>query len=548
MKTRKSLLYLLVLLTTIGCTTHRESDIVKTADSLLWADPDSCLMYLENAPKTTSKAEEKHRELIRQHAYFRINGELESDSILSDLVSYFTQHGDYEAAGEANYIIGGSHVQKGEYFEATSYLKDAESLYQRGEICKPQLMGLLYLNLGNASEQCRLYHIAAEYCQQAIPYLKTYGNITYLTMCYHIMGKSQDNQDSAVIYLDSALYYANIMDDKSYYMEIEISRNSIINHKERMNLQTLSYLSDSCHLYFYAAFIVDYYIENNNLGKACEYMETLALDTSTNIWSKEQYYVLQSELYCAQNMHVEAYNIIKDLLIRQTAEIENSAYASTYIISQRYDAVKEQELRLQETVKKQRAYIGIIVVLLLCFVIGGAAYYIYKRSAFRIQLSEAEQKRLAQELEANRRVLRTRISERLEVARQLRVWESQNSESVPEAVNMLLPRRVKHEQEMWQEFYDEFNLCYNNALQKLRDMHPELNNPDLQYIALDYLGFDMTDKSFLLGVEKRTMWNRRNSIRKHLGMSEDADLDGWINSEMGDVQSISPPKLCTSGA
>lgn len=533
MKTRKSLLYL-VLLTAIGCTTHRESDVVKTSDSLLWADPDSCLVYLENAPKAYSEAEEKHRELIRQHAYFRITGELENDSTLSDLVSYLTQGGDYEAAGEANYIIGGSHVQKGEYFEATSYLKEAETLYQLSGQSSHKLLGLLYFNLSIAAEQCRLFDVAAEYCQQAIPYLKTHGYMTHLSVCYHLLGKCQDKQDSVVIYLDSALYFAKELDYKGCYMEIELTKSEIVD-SSIYNVDRLSksiYLCDSCQSYSYASEIASYYIKKNNYVKAHEYLEKLALDTTINIWSKEQYYVLQSELHWAQGKHEEAYNTLKQLHEWQTREIENSAYASTYIISQRYDAAKEKELRLQEKVKKQRAYIWIVVVLLICIIVGGYSFYINKKRKLELQLSAEQKKRLEEELSKNRAILRARISERLEIAKRLYQWSSHHAETVPDILGSLSPKQAASDQQHWKEFYGEFNQCYDNLLSRLGEDYPALTSSDLQYIALTFLDFDITDISFLLNITNRTIWNRRNSIKQRMGLDEEVNLDEWIKDDM----------------
>lgn len=424
-------------------------------------------------------------------------------------------------------------MQKGEYLEATSYLKDAETLYQLNGHNDPKLMGLLFLNLGKASEQCRLFDIAIEYCQQAIPHLKVGNNPTYLSACYHIIGICQIEEDVATMYLDSAMSYANTLDDKEYCKIIEYSRHKLAKNNEgRIDTELLCYLCDSCQLYFYAAILSDYYIKSHDYENAIDYLNKLAIDTTINIWSKEQYYVLQSELHWAQGKQTEAYNTLKQLHEWQTAEIENSAYASTYIISQRYDAAKEKELRLQEKVKKQRAYIWIVVVLLICIIVGGYSFYINKKRKLELQFSDEQKKRLEEELSKNRAILRARISERLEIAKRLYQWSSHHAETVPDILGALSPKQAASDRQHWQEFYGEFNQCYDNLLSRLREDNPALTSSDLQYIALTFLDFDITDISFLLNITNRTIWNRRNSIKQRMGLDEEVNLDEWIKNDM----------------
>lgn len=527
----------------VSCVSHEESEYIDVADHLLWENPDSCIKYIQPKGDLVSLYGKNRLKLINQHAYFKISGKIESDTILNQLIAFFTKNEYYSEAGEAEYILGAHYVQQGKFFEATSCLKLAEYLFQKENSIKPALMGMLYFNLGIASEQCRLFDIAIDYCNLAIPYLRKSNNPIYISVCYHLLGKSHYNKDTRLMYIDSALFYSK--DIKSvYHKEIEATKYQILNSTsyEGEMIANYIYLCDSCHEYSYAAEIATYYIDKGEYKKAQDYLNLLAQDTSINIWSKEQYFSIKADLHWVNNHKKEAYKTLKWLHEWQTKEIEQSAYASTYIISQRYDAAKEQEMRLQEQVKKQRAYFWIAIIMMICVLIGGYTYYINKKRKLELRISKEEKKRLEEELNTNRAVLRARISERLEVARHLHFWSSHHSEDIPDILGPLSPKQAASDQQNWREFCKEFDLCYGNLLLRLKKDFPALTDSDLQYIVITFLDFDMTDMSFLLQITNRTIWNRRNSVKQHIGMSENTNLDNWIINDMAKEYNIAEPK------
>lgn len=519
-----------------GCSLHSESNIVQTADSLLWSNPDSCVRYIIAIDEAVSDKTENRIETIYQHAYLKLTHEIEDSAKVSALANLPFRKRDYQIIGEANYILGAYHTQKGEFIDATIYLKQAERTLLRTEGVNPLLLGMVYFYLGASSEQARLFSLAKEYYSVSLTYLRKTDNALYLSACYHHLAKSCTDKNVSLIYLDSALFYSYKLSNPFYHKEIETTRYQISGAQDiktnELLYENMSFLCDSCQSYSYAAEITHHYIHQENYSKASEYLTILALDTAINIWSREQYYVLKAELLHAQGCKDEAFNIYKELHQQQTTEIQSSAYASTYIISQKYDAARERELRLQETVKKQRAYMWIAFSLLLCILIGGYSYYKYKKGQYELKLGEEEKKRMAQELETHKAILRARISERLQVARKIHSWGSHHEEKIPEELNILSPSQAARDVQNWKRFYDEFNLCFDNLLLRLNEKYPDLTDSDLQYIALTFLGFDITDLCFLLGITNRTIWNRRSIVKQHLNLPEGENQDEWIVKEM----------------
>lgn len=201
-------------------------------------------------------------------------------------------------------------------------------------------------------------------------------------------------------------------------------------------------------------------------------------------------------------------------------------------------------MRLQEQVNKQHAYFWIVVVLMICICIGGYTYYIHKKGKLELQLSNEQKKRLEQELESDRAMLRARISERIEITKELYAWCSHHNETMPDILGPLSPRKAANDLQNWKNFYDEFNLCYNNVLAKLKEKHPTLTETDLQYIALTLLQYDTTEMSFLLGIGKQTIWNRRTNVKRHMGMPDDANLNEWIINDMAkEYEMVEPQRI-----
>lgn len=548
MKDSKSLfLFSTIFLILMGCKPHREHSILRTADSLLWANPDSCVSYIQSHKNMIPISDSKRAELKLEHAKYKKNPlSYDGEDLLQDLSKSFITQLDYRSAGEAKYILGAHYVQIGNDFDATETLKEAESLYHQTNETPAILYGMLYFNLGIASERSRLFSVAYEYYKQALPYFKEEEKAVYLSATYHNLGKCLEDTLLALSYMDTALHYTQINHDRVYQNVIETTKYYITNptSKDDLNnyIDKLTFLCDTCHYNSYAAVLARLHIEQGRLSEAEQRLQQLAQDTLLDIWNIESYHAIRADLLYQQGKMQDAYIALRQLHKRQTQEIESSAYNRTYIISQKYDAAKEREMRLRETVKKQWAYFGIAIFLLICCLIAAYTLYIYKKGQYELLISQEQQKQLQQELYTNRVVLRTRIAERLEVAKQLHRWSSHLPEPIPDILNILSPKQAASDQENWKRFYHEFNLCYDNILQQLKDNHPDLTDSDLQYIAITYMGFNITDISFLLGIGKRTIWNRRSSIKQHLALPEETNLDDWITNEMTRPIQRTPPK------
>ena len=108
-------------------------------------------------------------------------------------------------------------------------------------------------------------------------------------------------------------------------------------------------------------------------------------------------------------------------------------------------------------------------------------------------------------------------------------WQNQR-----EMLQVRLRERLTmlNEDKEWTNFIEDFDTAHDNLLQRLKEQYPTLTDMDLQYIALRYLDFDTPDICLLLGLSKRTIYNRRQAIRQRLGINvTEEELDSWIRSQ-----------------
>ena len=59
-----------------------------------------------------------------------------------------------------------------------------------------------------------------------------------------------------------------------------------------------------------------------------------------------------------------------------------------------------------------------------------------------------------------------------------------------------------------------------------------LTSSDLIVISLMCLEIDITDCCSLLDMEINTMYVRRKRIKKHIGLSKEDDLEGWVKENI----------------
>lgn len=452
-----------ILLTACLSSCHHTIDPELTAiEAMVWQQPDSALGRLAQRPaEETDSRNRMFHILLDQHARNRAGLETSPDSIMPQLIYYFSRHRDEENLSKAYYVQGTQYLFRHDPTSAMAAMQQAEahiaalpdsSLYA----------ALIYFCQGYIAETQQQFALASEAYRRALPYADRLNDPHRQACFYRDAARMAPDQNDSITqsYYDHACALARQIGDTLLYCDIRVQQLGWAEYIDSAELYTLSrYMVDSLHRPLYAGLVADYLLRQGQTGEALSYIQDYASATYTPV-------------------------------IRGGSGVQRTP-STRY----RYMAVMETlTLRLQ----RQRLWlfiVGIVLVLLLTLSIGG--WYIYRH--------HERERGLEQQWQNQREMLQVRLRERL---------------------------TMLNEDKEWTNFIEDFDTAHDNLLQRLKEQYPALTDMDLQYIALRYLDFDTPDICLLLGLSKRTIYNRRQAIRQRLGINvTEEELDSWIRSQ-----------------
>lgn len=207
--------------------------------------------------------------------------------------------------------------------------------------------------------------------------------------------------------------------------------------------------------------------------------------------------------------------------------ISETGKTRTYAITERYDLNLMQQQNLRLTIRQQQDYliIGLLIIgfLLLLIVI----LYLNAHRKRTQSALEATQRDLRIKRDSLSRILKHRVHLTQNI--HLSKHYQKNRDEMPVWLKNVLADNLLTE---WEDLEKEFNSLYNDLLVHIKEQHPSLTPMDLKMIALITLGLDVADICLLLNQTKRTIWSRRQRIKKHLGLANGSDLEDWVAEQI----------------
>lgn len=516
-----------------ACTTENYELELQLAEEMLWQDVDSCQQVLNGIPfEELTSDQQKAWQLCDAHAQLRKTGVCPNDSLLKELEEFFIEKDDGRHAGEACYVLGTCRLLENNYDEALYYLKEAEYCLTSCKVYPSQLLGIVYYRLGNTAEQDRMYDVANQFYEKAIPYLKQTDNYLYLSSVYRDYASTMINplNEKANLLLDTAILYAQKLGDNALEMYARCVQLERAGASEEELLPLHHYICDTCHVYNHASNLIDYYLPHGDLQQVAYYLEILAQDTMNSAWSLEHYHYQQAAYLNAIREKDSAIHVLQRLHERQTQEIANHAYARTYTISQYYDLAVEQERRLQLQVERQRLYLLILALLLLGLVLIGIWYVRQQQARRRLVEQEKHIAVLQAQNKEKQQALIAQLHLRIQLSEQLRSSHKrkENVAEMPEWAQTMVDSLLFTGNTRAKQLRYDINNAYNNVLARLRAEFPLLTDADQTVCGLMIVGLDTKDICFLLDMSKDTLYTRHKRIKKHLGLGPDDELEAWL--------------------
>lgn len=528
MKVKVIIIIALVLCYSCSKKSIIESDELQKVISQVWLDADLAQNALEEIDASTlSEYEHERYRLAEAHLMLKRELRLPAGNDLDDIAESFLSCGDEASAAEVYYIQGAYLNYIGENTQAMQYLKKAES-YSATAIIR----GMTYYKMGRISESEQLYEIALNNYEKALPYLEEAGLPLYLASVYRELGRN--SSESRDMYFEKALSAARFMKDSILYMDIRYAQLSVSQPYSPEIACICQYMCHEVGRKRYAYDLVKYYIRTHKADSAKIYLDILAADTTAQIWSEQQHALWNSQYLHLKGKNKEAYESLYNLYNAYYRGLEEEGRASAFVAAQHFDNEVEKAKNLQLQLEKQQLYIVLaaVVIIILCV---GILLILYnaKRRTERLTeqaLTQQKIKELHKELQLRRDALKQVLNQRLELNKNLQeaLLTKKKGESIPDWAQQFIDSNIFSTDEQWEHFFNEFNGCYGDLLQRLQIKYPRLTSTDMQVLALYILGLDNSDICLLMGLTQRTIWSRRMRIKARVGLGEKESLDKWL--------------------
>lgn len=429
----------------------------------------------------TERMDEHAERVDSAYAYLKAHRELPQNIDLEAEAEWLASHSAHTYAGKTFYILGAHANLQGKDSLAMKHLKMAEVEWLQAEDAPAALVGMTYYKEGRISENEMLTEVALYHYRQALPFLEQAGDSLYLSsVCREIARTTTDTAEQRLFW-ERALRYAEALSKPLQWD----TRYQMLSHTQpcsRERIALSKQLCDSAHQFRFAADVVRQALRESKMDEAEHYLSLLKQDTIEYAWSQRQYRLLNAKMLYQQGRSREAYNMLEEVYEERIGQMEQEGAARSYTIAERFDNTQAREENLQLTLTRQRLQSGLAIG--ICLVLLTAALLTIIGLHRRGQHQEQQ--------ERMRQLLLQRIAN---ADKSHGLFESEKD---------------------WQEFRTQFDSAYSGKLGKLQKQHPALTTADMQVIALTEMGLDTSDICRLLGVNKQSIWNRKQRIKQHM--------------------------------
>ncbi len=527
--------------------------LLQIEDKLLQRQNKSAKILLDDININTLNTNDKMLWYLYDHVYnVRKNGAAYVDTN-NVIIPYFEKKGLYRYAGHALIYKGKLLTLQQHEEEAMLCFKKAENYLLQSINISDYLLADLYYQMAICYKADGLIQEGDIYAQKAIQHGKQAPDYLLVSESYKIMGNTHIRtkefdtivQQEVINLYDSAIHYHYLNPRKKIgdYHNIAYNKALFLDDTIRKVLHG-KYLVDSLHVLPPASAVANYYFNHNKLDSAWYYIQKLATDTNSTRYNtrrmKDAYDTLYAKYLQAIGNTEESSKRFAELAERFWERADMTERSRTYMIAQKYDVEKERAQRLELEVEKQNLWITLLIT------IGGTTillllFFIYqermrrKNAQLEAQNIQQEQQIIAlnNELALKRETLRQKLLQQIEFTRQMhlhqmRQGENEKENNIPSWLQNYINKQLLGNDKKGKTLCQEFNAIYHNMLKVLQTEYPEFTQADSMMCVFILLDFSITDICILLGIPKRTIWNRRNRIKEHLGLNQQADLDEWL--------------------
>lgn len=546
--------FVLPLLLLVGCAAGRKAtNELHWAERIMFEYPDSAKMILERIdqdklPGAESKATYR---LLYSQALDKNFEDVNEDTLIRPALDYFVKHGPDLRIAMSYYYLGRVQVNAGKEKEAVATFFSAEEFAARSG--DDFLLGLIYCQIGELYEQQNMFRGSMRYFRLARERYLAAGQTDYadkmlpaIATQYTLIG----SVDTATMYFDFALDRALIKKDTLGAINIFQCMSGMHLHfgdtlgarkvlYEMKHFAGIANISTSYHMMLAALFT-----EEQKLDSAKYYYRLILDESPDDIELQMIVYGAYASIFESKQDYKRAlqyskqYNELADSLMMMNHR--------NYIleIERKYDNEKlaYENFTLQTRTRFQLIFLLLAVIAMVYLI------WRYRKNLHIRELRIQEYKGMVEHLNLTHSNLLTQLDERkekelrlkkmlehrFEVPRQFADLVYQYEQN-PSLLNKKFRDMLKMNSlnnEAFRDLKEIVNENYNNIVDKLRKIHPNLTEQDLDMCCLICSGFNSQEMCIIFGYTSvNNVYIRKSRLKQKMKDGKSfTDIESYLDS------------------
>ena len=547
MKYILSLLIALLLMT--GCHRPATGELcteLQRAEALMYPYPDSALHILQTMDMPGDELNRATWALFTTQAKYKLY-QTQSDSLINIALPYFLENGDTQRKALTLYYRAALYkehkdIEKAQefYYQAIKEVEKTED-YVLGHLIYAGLGGLyLYRDLIDYAKEA--YNKAYDYAQMANNKKAIIASCMYLGR----IEKELHNYNKAIVYYNEAITLSkeinasemlvSALNDLALgYMYSKDFQNALHYIKESIKIAEKDSLEINESRY---TTIGQIYLKLNQLDSAEFYIKKAL--TSSNVYRLENAYITLHNIYNKKNLYKEASSSLAKAWIYNDSITKLDKSRTLIEMQEKYDQQKvKDEAAMEIRLQKQRTQTTIGIIIVVVLLAGIYARHRYRQRIARLAEAEERIDTLSRMLEEAQQAtdeddafVKRMLLQQLGVIRLVA--------GTPTAQNQALLRRLSElgndqvpveELIVWEDLYPIIDRLYNGFHAHLTERFGSvLTDKEVQICCLLCAGFSTKEISVITHQSTSSIYVRKTSIRKKLGIEEGADIVEAVKS------------------
>lgn len=537
------LLALFFVMLSLGSCVKRKStnESIVRIEKLLPDYPDSAFVWLDSLSrlKSLQPVDIAAHQLLTAYALFlSVDSAVKIEPALNAL-EYYKGSGLLREEGLSYFLYGHALLENGEIDQGVIHMKKSiSSLVNTNEY---NLLGLANYYIGYNYSLDAVYQKALSRLKLAVIYFKLAHEPVNEAYAYREIANAFDlgryPVDSALHYFDRAKNLLLQEKDTSGYYDVNFYRAiTLLNRTRRFSeaktdiVKVYRYFNNDSYYHNKLSFA---YARCGQADSAMYYYQLSKHDT-VNVYSKMAVNMAGAYTFIASGDYKNAIDALLKYNVNRTDVFDEAQKNQLYRIDKGYDLSEKEKENSALRVRQQKMFMhfGLLAIVVLILII------LFLITLFRRKREQAryreERIELLASMERKRLVVHAKIQTRMEAALRLSKLDAKYRLGVSDPklfMDEILSYSVLRESE-WLDYIDEIDMVCNNHISDLVAEFPALTNADKIVIALTSMKIDITDSCSILGMNKNTMYRRRNTIKERLRLDKTVDFETWIHERV----------------